>query len=330
VDQRQHEVIERWERRWVTFGGVMLLCFVGLIVFVLATEGAHIVHGGGHITPAEIAQVPLFSNPGATELSTGEFQVGIVAQAFSFNPPTIDLPVGAHARFYLTSKDVLHGFMIERTTVNVEVIPGQLAYADYRFTRPGSYHVVCNEYCGINHQDMIGTINVLPAAEYRQKVAAGTAAGQAKPLPEVAGGQAGTGAAGAAPTANGSQVYAANCASCHGPDGTGHPGAFPPLAGHAPALYRADRGYPIDVLLYGLQGKITVGGQVYNNVMPAWGQLSDAELAAVANTIMHDWGNATALPSDYQAYTAQEVASARGKGLSAAAVRTQREKLGLP
>ena len=334
MDESQHEVIARWERRWVVFGAVMLLCFLALIVFVLATEGAHIVHGGGRLTPAEISQVPLFSNPGAMRLSTGEFQVGIVALAFSFNPSAIDLPVGAHARFYLTSKDVLHGFMIEKTNVNVEVIPGELAYADYVFTRPGSYHVVCNEYCGINHQDMIGVINVLPVAQYRQKAAAGTAAGQAAPLQAVPGGAEAAappaGARPAAPAADGSKVYAASCASCHGPDGQGHPGAFPPLAGHAPALYRAGRGYPIDVVLYGLHGKISVQGKSYDNVMPGWAQLSDADLAAVADSIMHAWGNDSSLPSDYRPYTAQDFASARGRGLSAADVHAERARLGLP
>jgi len=335
VDERQHAAIQRWERRWVTFGAAMLLLFLALIVLVLATEGGHIVHGGGRLTPAEIAQVPLFSNPGATELTGGDFQIGIVAQAFSFNPAAIDLPVGAHARFYLTSKDVLHGFMIENTNVNLEVIPGELAYADYVFRKPGTYHLVCNEYCGINHQDMIGTINVLPAAEYRQKVDAGTAAGQAAALTPVAGGaQAGGAPSGsaqaAAPAVSGGKVYASNCASCHGQEGKGHPGAFPPLAGHAPGLYRADRGYPIDVLLYGLQGKITVDGHDYDNVMPAWSQLSDAELAAVANAMMNDWGNGASLPADFRPYSAGDFASARGRGLSAAAVHDERAKLGLP
>ncbi len=324
MDERQHQAIARWENRWFVFGVVMLLCFLGLIVFVLITEGAHIVHGGGRLTPAEIGSVPLFANPGVTQLSSGDFQVGVVAQAFSFNPSTIDLPVGAHARFYVTSKDVLHGYMIEGTAVNIEVIPSELAYFDYTFAKPGTYPVVCNEYCGINHQDMIGAIDVLPAAEYRQRVAAGTAAGQAAPLSAAAGAQA------PAPAVNGTQVYDANCASCHLGDGEGHPGAFPPLARHAPSLYRADRHYLIDVLLYGLQGKITVEGQSYDNVMPAWGQLSNAELAALANTVMHAWGNDAGLPADYRAYTSADVAAARGQGLSAGDVHAERAKLGLP
>jgi mono/diheme cytochrome c family protein len=45
-------------------------------------------------------------------------------------------------------------------------------------------------------------------------------------------------------------------------------------------------------LLYGLQGAITVDGKPYNGMMPAWkGQLTDADIAAVATYVRKSWGN---------------------------------------
>jgi len=114
---------------------------------------------------------------------------------------------------------------------------------------------------------------------------------------------------------DGAQVYATNCASCHGAEGGGVPGGFPPVAGHAAELAAADRSYPIDVLLYGLNGQITVDGTSYDGVMPAWQQLSDARLAAVLNEIVIAWDEAGTLPPNFARYAPEDVAAARGRGL---------------
>ena len=140
------------------------------------------------------------------------------------------------------------------------------------------------------------------------------------------------GADGAWDEALGQQVYGANCASCHQVSGQGIPGAFPPLAGHVPELLAPDGGrtYLIDTLLYGLQGQIRVSGQTYNGVMPAWGHLSDEQIAAVANYVSHEWDNAADLPDGFSPFDGGEVAGERGKGLSGSDVNDLRGELGLP
>ncbi len=77
---------------------------------------------------------------------------------------------------------------------------------------------------------------------------------------------------------DGAAGYAANCASCHQPDGAGIPGAFPPLAGNDTA---ADPAYVADVIANGLSGPIQVGGVEYDSVMPPVPALEGAELDAV-------------------------------------------------
>jgi mono/diheme cytochrome c family protein len=144
--------------------------------------------------------------------------------------------------------------------------------------------------------------------------------------PPAAEGEADQAAAGGG--VDGQALYEANCASCHQATGEGVPGAFPPLAGHVPALYNADRSYLINVLLYGLQGEIQVEGETYNGQMPAWQQLSDDEIAAILNHISTAWGNEAAL-QDFQPYEAGEVASARDAALSSAEVYALRQELGL-
>lgn len=135
-----------------------------------------------------------------------------------------------------------------------------------------------------------------------------------------------------ADTSAGETVYNGNCASCHQQTGAGAPGAFPPVAGHAPELALAEGGreYLANLLLYGLQGEIQVAGETYNGAMPAWAQFSDDELASTLNYVLSSWGNADTMPPDYPAFTADEVAAQRDAGLSAAQVYELRQTLELP
>jgi cbb3-type cytochrome c oxidase subunit III len=88
----------------------------------------------------------------------------------------------------------------------------------------------------------------------------------------------------------GKAVFDANCSSCHGADGKGQPGVFPPLAGNP--VVTGDATTVIHIVKYGLQGKIQVAGQSYNGQMPAWGsQLSDQQIAQAITYIRSAWGN---------------------------------------
>lgn len=100
---------------------------------------------------------------------------------------------------------------------------------------------------------------------------------------------------GAAPAVSGASIYASKCASCHQADGKGLPGAFPPLLGSPYVL--GDASLPVRIVLHGLTGPITVEGQIYNGVMPAWAdQLNDAEIAGVVSYIRGGLGANHAAP----------------------------------
>ena len=169
------------------------------------------------------------------------------------------------------------------------------------------------------------------AAKTRKNAAQAEAAG-AQPAGTRQNSQQSSTPAAAAPAAldlsAGESIFTTNCASCHQTTGLGIAGAFPPLKGHVPALYNADRGYLIDLLLYGLQGEVQIESQTYNGVMPAWQQLSDDDIANVLNYVTHAWDNADAL-QNFKPYEAAEIESARGDSLSSDQVYALRQKLGL-
>lgn len=312
MNDLQHNAIATWERRWLAVAGLMSLVFVMLIAFSLATEGTHIARRSGRTTPEQLTSHELFANPGVRQLTNRKFQVTLVAQTFNFTPSEITLPVGSDVSFYLTSRDVLHGFQLQGTNINVELIPGEISTINYTFNKIGTYTTVCNEYCGISHQNMLGVVNIVSSSDYGRYVQARDAASLAA-LQEGALGEA---------------IYTVNCVSCHQANGQGLAGVFPPLAGHTPELLAADRSYLPKVLLYGLQGSINVLGDGYNGAMPAWSQLTNEEIADTLNYILSAWGN-DAVSTDFTPYSAEEIAAARDLGLSANDVYDIRKGLAL-
>jgi ubiquinol-cytochrome c reductase cytochrome b subunit len=141
---------------------------------------------------------------------------------------------------------------------------------------------------GITALTMIGTV-LLSFQAQAQIVGHRSASPMTAPAAS-AGGAAPSGATAAGP---GAKIYAANCSSCHGANGAGMPGAFPPLAGNA---YVTGAAKPVmHTLLYGLNGPIKVGEAGFNGQMPAWkGTLSNADIANVVTFIRSSWGNKAA------------------------------------
>jgi mono/diheme cytochrome c family protein len=124
----------------------------------------------------------------------------------------------------------------------------------------------------------------------------------------------------------GSRVYTTNCAACHQAGGTGMAGAFPPLAGHFPELLkRADgRTYVGKVLLFGLEGEISVNGNNFAGAMPPWNALSDDDVAAVLNFVSNAWDNGKSLPADFKPFTSDEIKALRAPELTSAQVYAMR------
>lgn len=132
-------------------------------------------------------------------------------------------------------------------------------------------------------------------------------------------------------TTPGQAVFNANCVACHQATGSGLPTIFPPLKGHVPELLVAEGGkdYILRVVLFGLTGAISVGDTNYDGLMPAWGHLSDAQLADVLNYLATAWDNVGMLPEGFVAFSAEDVLHARGAALDSHGVYLVRETLGL-
>ncbi|GAB5525100.1 MAG: hypothetical protein Roseis2KO_29720 [Roseivirga sp.] len=88
----------------------------------------------------------------------------------------------------------------------------------------------------------------------------------------------------------GQKLYSGLCAGCHKPDGSGYTARklSPPLANSDYLLKNKKNG--IEVVLFGLKGKVIVNNVEYDRVMPPvdW---TDQELSDVLNYVRNSWGN---------------------------------------
>jgi mono/diheme cytochrome c family protein len=95
-------------------------------------------------------------------------------------------------------------------------------------------------------------------------------------------------AASPAQATSGSRLYARHCADCHGSEGTGVPGVYPPLAGN-PGVTQASIRSLVRVLWHGGFPASTAGNPRPYGMPPA--ELNDDEVAAVLTHLRQSWGH---------------------------------------
>ena len=153
--------LDRLEATFLWLSGIMLVVFAGAIIVSVFGLGVQLPTQVDQVAPTEVDTEPGFSDPGLREIYPGRYEAYFVAQAWQFTPNEITVPVGSEVTFFLTSKDVLHGFKVFDTNVNIMIIPGQVSEVTYTFDEPGVYRFYCHEYCGALHHTMTGVINVV-------------------------------------------------------------------------------------------------------------------------------------------------------------------------
>ena len=157
--------VDLYEKIWMGVAAALIVIFLAAIV---VAAGAYAIHPQSHvetIDPTTVLEDPEFGNPGVTIQPDGSVVVTLVAEMFFFDPDPIEVPAGRPVTFRLTSPDVIHGFEIVGTNANTMVIPGYVSEFTMSFAEPGEHLVVCNEYCGLLHHNMVGKLIVQEVGE---------------------------------------------------------------------------------------------------------------------------------------------------------------------
>lgn len=151
----------KFEKIWLSIGVGSLILFLIISGVLGVAMGLNPPDGlKTTIEPEQVEAAPPFDEIGVRQISENEYEVNVLSFVFGFDPAEIVIPRGALVHFNITSKDVVHGFHIPGTPVNLMLTPGHITEYSHTFSEPGEYLIVCHEYCGIGHEHMYGKLIV--------------------------------------------------------------------------------------------------------------------------------------------------------------------------
>ena len=157
--------IDRNEKVYIIISVVLIVVFATAIGISGFAYGIQVPTFYERVDPRTVATpgVSPWGDPveeRVRELAPGKYEAYILSQTWSFLPNRITVPAGSTITFYVTSKDVQHGFRLDDTNINMMIIPGQVSKLTATFDKPGTYNFVCHEYCGAGHHTMYGQLVV--------------------------------------------------------------------------------------------------------------------------------------------------------------------------
>ncbi len=164
----------------------------------------------------------------------------------------LHVPIGQPILINMISQDVIHSLYIPALRIQMETLPGRYTQLWFKADRPGTYHILCSEFCGTDHSVMEGLLTVMTPADFSQWLSQNHTIGTM--------------------AEEGHKLYAAyGCGGCHEPGGREHgpslAGVFQhpvPLADGGTVI--ADDAYLRDKILHPDHNKM----RGYRQVMPAF------------------------------------------------------------
>ena len=131
--------IDPWERNWMRFSVLLLVVFAAAITIAGFAAGFQLPGADSEVDPRTLSDAAPWDTPGVYEVAPGKYEAYVVAQAWSFAPREIVVPVGAEVDIYVTSPDLQHGFKITDTNINMQIVPGQVSKLTYTFEDLGEF-----------------------------------------------------------------------------------------------------------------------------------------------------------------------------------------------
>ena len=162
--------VNRQERTWIAIAFVWCMVLFAMMPFWHLKGGQNPTGFRSRVDPQAFAErtlrfveehqvgeengIPVVAPPPGAD-------VYLLAQMWRWYP-ALRLKEGVTYNFHLSALDVNHGFGLYPANLNIQVIPGYDYGLKITPNRPGEYRIVCNEFCGVGHHNMLGSIVVEP------------------------------------------------------------------------------------------------------------------------------------------------------------------------
>lgn len=89
-----------------------------------------------------------------------EMVIQITAKKFEYSPKDIKVKKDVPVVLDFTSLDRLHGFSCPGLGIRSDIVPGKTNQLRFTPTKAGTYPFHCDNFCGLGHEGMTGTIIV--------------------------------------------------------------------------------------------------------------------------------------------------------------------------
>ncbi len=130
---------------------------------------------------------------------------------------SMHLPIGVPVTMEVTSTDVIHSFWVPAMRLKEDMIPGMINTFEFTPEYPGTYKIICTEFCGVQHAVMEKQTVVIESKADFDKWYAGWQAKNKSVSNAVAAAGATTAAVSLAggDAAAGEKLFATKCSACH-------------------------------------------------------------------------------------------------------------------
>src|SRR3954453_22210210 len=103
---------------------VAALMFSAAMMALLAYAAVRL----GISVPGCVTSVKPFTRGELIQVAPGRYEAHVVSKMFSFIPSPLKVPKGSVVDFYVVSQDVVHGFYVDGTDVNLMALPDAVTY----------------------------------------------------------------------------------------------------------------------------------------------------------------------------------------------------------
>ena len=165
------EPLHRMEIIWITIAFLWGLVMFGTMIYWHITGEQNLSNEAYRIEPERFAEYAEAMADAYTVREEGETGIPVVhpppgsdvymiARLWEWWP-ILELEKDQSYRLHLSSMDWQHGFSLQPTNINLQIHPNYEMVVTLTPNETGEFGVICNEFCGIGHHQMLGKIYVV-------------------------------------------------------------------------------------------------------------------------------------------------------------------------